>query len=311
MNKLKRAQEEEFTRQSLQRFYTKYPDEGACLRAFDADCKSCGQYNQEAFERGERSFRCECGIITWRTAGTFFHGLKYLLPSFLCIWLVEERAVISTNKLSKIVGVEYSTTWEAVDRVRTVLLDEMDRNAVTQLITTVFNPVISKRSNLSVGGEHPDFEECDAVPIPEAPLDQDQLAVCAHLKTKPVEFNILLERSGLSITKFSAALSALDVNGVVQRHFDNSYSLTKTNPMLLITNQEKALLNEFFEYIKNFHGISRKHVQKYVASFWSRYWPDRWSVARTLFALCMNGERQRSYQRRVFTSPKLVRMPAP
>ncbi len=311
MNKTTRAQEKEYTRQSMQKFFAKYPDEESCLRVFPADCKACGTHNEEAVERGQRVFDCtNCSIKTWRTAGTFFHGLQYLHPTFALIWAHEDRAVLNAFWLSKMFGIVYATAWETVARVKIVLEAEMRKHDVFHLMTGAFNPVICKRSNLCSGGQHPSYEEPDNQPDPKLleGLDADQLSVCAVLNGKPTGFDRLFEMSGLSIDKFSAALSNLDIMGIAKQHSGHKYSLLSPSPTLMLSSKELALLDEFFEYIKNFHGISRRYLQRYIASFWARYWCARW-VEPSFLECCMKYGSLSQLSRKQYNSPKLISIP--
>ncbi|MBS2001514.1 MAG: hypothetical protein JST44_08405 [Cyanobacteria bacterium SZAS LIN-5] len=312
MNKITRAQEEELTRQSLERFFAVYPDEKSCLEVFPANCKSCGIPNEEAHSRGERSFDCtNCKRTTWRTAGTYFHGLRYLHPTFALIWTAEERAVLSAYKLTKLFKIVYATAWETVERLQTVFEEEMENHDVFELVSTVFNPAICKRSNLCVGGEHPDFVEEDDEPDPEdlKDLNDDQVAVCTVLKSRPISFDQLYKGSGLPIARFAAAIGSLDLMGIAKFHGGNRYSLIKTNPILQLSREEKAILKLFFEYVKNFHGISRKYLQRYIASFWARYWPRRWPES-SLLRCCMKYVSP-TIKRVGYNSSKLIRVPIP
>lgn len=312
MNKITRAQEEELTRQSLDRFFARYPDEKSCLDAFPANCKSCGISNQEAFVGGKRSFVCtNCKRTTWRTAGTYFHGLRYLHPTFALIWTTQDRAVLSAYKLTKVFKIVYATAWETVERLQAVFEEEMAKQDAFELVSTVFNAAICKRSSLCTSGEHPDFVEEDDEPDPELTkdLNEDQLAVCAVLKSGPIAFDKLYEYSGLPIARFAAAIGSLDLAGIAKLHSGNRYSLIKKNPILQLSRQEKGLVKLFLEYVKNFHGVSRRYLQRYVASFWARYWPRRW-MQSSLLNCCMKYGSPR-VMRTGYKSPKMIRVPIP
>lgn len=313
MNKIKRAQEEEYTRQSLQQFYASYPDEEACLKVFPADCKGCGAFNEEAFRLNKRDFDCtNCKKRTWRTAGTFFHGLHYLHPTFALIWLHDARAVISKNRLSEIFEIAYSTAWETASRLESLFEEEMEKENAFQVVTTVFDRVICKRSNLCAGGEHPVYLEANNKPNPDVleELNEDQLAVVAFLKAKPTGFDALYSSAGLSISRFSAALGSLVFMGIAKQQFGSTYSLVKVNSMHQISEHEKSIIEVFFEYIRNFHGISRRYLQRYLAAFWARYWPVRWSEP-SLLDCCMKHPSLSRIKRLGYNSLHMLRLPEP
>ncbi|MFN8554562.1 MAG: hypothetical protein U0103_24090, partial [Candidatus Obscuribacterales bacterium] len=313
MNKFKRAQEEEYTRRSLQQFYAIYPNEEACLRVFPADCKGCGAFNEEAFRLNKRDFDCSnCNKRTWRTAGTFFHGLHYLHPTFALIWLHDSRAVISKNRLSKIFEIAYATAWETAARLESLFEEEMAKGDAFEVATTVFDRVICKRSNLCAGGQHPDYLEENNQPDEDVleQLNEDQLSVIAFLKAKPIGFDSLYSSCGLPISKFSAALGSLVLMGIAKQQFGSRYSLVKKNSMHQISEHEKSIIEVFFDYVRNFHGISRRYLQRYLAKFWARYWPIRWSEP-TLLECCMKHCALSRMNRFGYNSPPLVRLPEP
>ncbi len=283
--------EEAFAYESLQNFLSKFPNEEACLKLFPAVCKACG-HKKRSVAPSERVFECsKCKTKTWRTAGTYFHKLRRLMPTFAWIWIREDRAVLSINKFAELFALAYATAWKIEARLQAVLEKEMDQHDVFELVTTVFNPVIRKRSTVSTAREHPDYEEeeddDEQTELHEQEnLDEDQQAVCALLKPQPVEFDNLFQASGMPIGRFSAALTCLELEGIATRHVGTKFSLTKTNPMLLIGTQEKEVLGQFYAYVKNFHGISRKYLQRYLAAFWTKVGLSRWSKG-TLLNSCM------------------------
>jgi len=301
--------EESFAYQSLQNFLLKFPNEEACLSVFPAVCKACGRKSKST----ERVFECsKCKTKTSRTAGTYFHGLRKLLPTFAWIWLHEDRAVLSINKFAELFRVRYATAWKINAKMQAVLEKEMDKHDVFELVSTVFNQVICKRSGLSTGGEHPSYEEEDEQPDIEdlEDLDEDQQALCAVLTTQPIVFDDLLQTSGLPIAKFAAALASIELEGIATRHAGNKFSLTKKDPVLLIGSQEKEVLQQFFRYVKNFHRISRKYLQRYLASFWTRSGRNRWSKG-TLLNSCMKFRRLSYAEILAYNSPKMLRIPCP
>lgn len=302
--------EEAFAYQSLQNFLSKFPNEEACLKLFPAICKACG-HNNRAVDPSARVIDCsKCKTKTWRTAGTYFQGLRRLMPTLAWIWLHEDRAVISINKFAALFDLAYATAWKIEARLQAVLEKEMDKHDVIELITSVFDPVIQKRSIDSTANEHPVYEDDDnQTQVQEQEnLDEDQQAICAFLMPQPVEFDSLFQVSGLPIGKFSAALACLELQGIATRHAGNKYSLTKTNPTLLIGNQEQEILGRFFAYVKNLHGISRKYLQRYIAAFWAKVGVDRWSKGSFLKS-CMKLRRLSYGEILDYNSPKKLRTP--
>ncbi len=232
------------------------------------------------------------------------------MPTLAWIWLHEDRAVLSINKFAELFDLAYATAWKIEARLQAVLEKEMDKHDVIELITTVFNPIILKRSIDSTAREHPNYEEDDEQPElqEQENLDEDQRIVCAFLTPQPIEFDNLFKVSGLPIGKFSAALACLELEGVATRHTGSKFSLTKTNPTLLIGNEENEILRQFYAFVKNFHGISRKYLQRYLAAFWAKIGLNRWSKG-TLLKSCMKYRRLSYGEILDYNSPKMLRIP--
>jgi hypothetical protein len=219
------------------------------------------------------------------------------------------RAVISDKKLGELFAIAYATAWDTADRVMTLLDHEMKKHAAFKIVSSAFNDVICKRSDLCVAGEHPNFEEADDADLdPELlkTLDSDEAALYAVLQAKPMSFDTLLEQSGLPLPRFTAALSSLELLEIATQHSSNKYSL-KISTNVQMTPKEEAIIQNFLKYVRNFHGVSRKHLQKYLAAFWARYWSARWPHA-SLFEVCMNfGNLRRNHRSKKI--PRMMRVP--
>jgi len=302
--------EAEFTRQSLENFRRQFPDEAACLRVFPAQCRPCG-FTNEQDDAKARNFVCsKCNVKTWRTAGTYFHGQKRLLPTFALIWLHEDRAILSINKFAEMFKISYSTAWETDAKLKDVLEQEMDKHDAFEVISQLFDDVIFKRSDQSWPGRHPSYEEEEEPAELEEPedMDADQRKIYALLSPQPIEFEELYQKSGLTIDKFSSALAMLDMNEVAERHIGDKFSLKKTKPIMIIGDKEIETIYDFFAYITNFHGVSRKYLQRYLAAFWTHWGVNRW-CRQTLLKTCMKYSRLSRAALLAYVSPKMVRIP--
>ena len=300
----------EFARQSLQNFWRRFPDEEACLQVFPFVCRACGFGNDQDDAKSRVVVCSKCNVKTWRTAGTYFHGLKRLLPTFALIWLHEDRAILSIKKFAEELNICYSTAWETDAKLKDVLEQEMNKHDAFEVISKFFDGVIFKRSDQTWPGKHPSYEEEEegSEPIEPEDMDADQKTIYALLSSQPIEFEVLYQKSGLTIDKFSSALAMLDMNEVAERHIGDKFSLKKTNPVVVIGAAETQTICDFFEYISNFHGVSRKYLQRYIACFWSHWGVNRW-CRQTLLITCMKYGRLSRDALLAYVSPKLVRVP--
>lgn len=304
--------EEKYARKSLKNFRKRFPNEKACLRVFPAICRCCGKRHDRKIIN-TRVFTCtRCNAETWRTAGTFFRRLRRLMPAFALIWLHEDHAVMSINKFKEYFDLSYDSAWNLFNKFEALLENEFDKQQVIELIAAVFIPVTTKRSTLSFSGKRASFEEEEVKIEPEEfeKMDDDQRTVSALLKPQPTDYDTLFEMSGLSVDKFTAALMALELNGVATEHFGSRFSLTKTNPMMLVGSQESMIIEHFFDHVtRNFHGISRKYLQRKLVAFGSRFALLKWSGG-TLLKTCLQSPPSRLDQRN-YKSPRMVRVPLP
>lgn len=301
--------EEAFAMESLQNFLIHFPSENECLQAFPAVCKACELLN----ESDERCFVCtKCKTKTWRTADTYFRGLRMLLPTLAWIWLAEDRASISVKKFAEIFGISYADAWSTNAKVKAVLEEEMNKHDAFEVVSKTFDSAICKRTIQSLAGKHPNYEEDDdAEPDLEEleEMDSDQQIVYAELKSQPIHFDVLYQRSGLSIAKFGAALAMLDMNGTVQQHIGNQFSLKKTSPTIPVSSDEMDAIRRFHMYVrKTFHGVSRKYIQRYLAAFWTRWGVDRWTK-QTLFKTILMYVRPSRADILAYHSPQKLRIP--
>ncbi|MBI2812156.1 MAG: hypothetical protein HYX67_15185 [Candidatus Melainabacteria bacterium] len=174
--------------------------------------------------------------------------------------------------------------------------------------------MICNRTLQSAAGQHPNYEDDDIEESEETDLevldgmDSDQKLVYAALTSQPLEFDILYQRSGLPIAKFGAALAMLDINEIAQRHVGNKFSLKKTTATIIVSGMEMETIRQFLTYTKNFHGVSRKYLQRYLAAFWTRLGVNRWS-RQTLLKTIMKYPRLSRADILAYHSPKKVRIP--
>ncbi|CAN5254762.1 hypothetical protein BH10CYA1_BH10CYA1_50990 [soil metagenome] len=297
----------EFTRLSLENFFKQFANEKECLRAIPSLCRAC----KLLVETDERCFVCpKCKTKTWRTAATYFHGLQKLMPTFAWIWLHEDRATISINKFAELFEIPYSSAWDANAKMKAVLEQEMNKHDVFEVVSNIFDKVICKRTVQSSAGKHPNYEEdeLEETDLEELEgMDSDQKAVYAELKSQPIEFDVLYHRSGLSIAKFGAALTMLDINGVAKRHLGDQFSLKKTTPTTIVSGNELETIHQFLAYAKNFHGVSRKYLQRHLAAFWTLWGVNRWSTQTLLQTIMKYGRLSRA-DILAYHSPKKVRI---
>lgn len=187
----------------------------------------------------------------------------------------------------------------------------MAKHDAFEVVSRVFDKTICKRSIQSLAGKHPNYEGDDDAEIAAEELEQmdsDQQVVYAELKSQPIDYDILYQRSGLSIARFGAALAMLDMNEIVQSHQGNKFSLKKTTPTTVVSGAEMRIIAQFHIYAKHFHGVSRKYVQRHLAAFWAHYGYNRWSK-QTLLKTITKYARPSRAEILAYHSPQKLRIP--
>jgi hypothetical protein len=236
------------------------------------------------------------------------------MPTFAVIWLHEDRVVCSRNEFAEIFGISYSNSWATHARVQSVIDGEMNTKDLFEVVSTHFDPIICKRSIKTTADEHPTFELIeDEQPDsePEFQCDQ-QKKLYDLLSAQAASFDYLEGKTGLSTPQFSAALGMLEINGLAVKLPGNMYIRNKSSAASSANVPANAddLVNKFFTYVRNFHGISRKYLQRYIASFWSVEGYNRWHKV-TLLKTCMEYGRIRRADILAYTSPHMVQMVHP
>ncbi|MBS1957662.1 MAG: hypothetical protein JST89_25975 [Cyanobacteria bacterium SZAS-4] len=219
---------------------------------------------------------------------------------------------MSINKFARIFDIPYADAWGTNAKVKAVLEEEMNKHDVFEVVSKIFDDSICKRTIQSSAGKHARYEEDEDQELDLEDLevmDSDQKLVYAELKSQPIDFDVLYQRSGLSIAKFGAALAMLDMNELVQQHAGNKFSLKKTAPTTNVSSAEMDTIRRFHVHTrKAFHGVSRKYLQRYLAAFWTRWGVHRWSK-QTLLKTIMKYARPSRAEILAYHSPQRLRIP--
>jgi DprA winged helix domain len=286
-----------------------------------SECYRCGS-ERLIYSSSRRNARCaDCKMKLSFTAGTFFDGITRARPWLAAIWLLERGADINAHQLHLMVDVAYSTAWVILKKIFFVVQVHMDgeREKILER-SRLFAKIFCKRSTRTPVCQHPRLEQDaienqetpDSAPPPQDSFDEteqdsgpsgeeqvdltgDQKKVFDLLSDEPIKFDSLCARTGFSASHLITLLTMLEILGCAVRCAGDSFARTsnqseKSLPALTgrssTGDRSSNLVDAALDFLKrNFHGISRKYLQTYLAAFWCRADRERWACG-SLWAAC-------------------------
>lgn len=204
---------------------------------------------------GDRFYSCQnCKKVSWVTSGTLFAGVVKLRAWLGLVWLKERGIAISAVRFSRLVEIAQSTALNIQKRLGMVLETHLDDS--TPIVPAQFlSQIIIKRSKETPAQAHPrgEFEESSE------------------------EFSQLLD-----FDQWLNDTSEPQLADLVATYLHNRDSMVASS---LTVAAICAAIRGAITYIRfNFHGVSRKCLQLYLASFWCHVDRVRWSHGTVLLA---------------------------
>jgi DprA winged helix domain len=116
--------------------------------------------------------------------------------------------------------------------------------------------------------------------------------IYAVLSTEPVHSDTLLMRTGIMARELIAAMTMLQLQGLVTHVGGNLYvrggqpiKISRITSTSFEAKEEKEMIDSIIDFIKRkFHGVSRKHLQLYLAEYWCYIDRTRWALGSLLQA---------------------------
>ena len=317
-------------------FMSAYPTESDCLRVLsrfaqnmDRHCSHCG-YRLTKLQFEARAFKCAaCHRKNWHTAGTFFEGIQCLHAWLGAIWILGSGTPLSANRLHVLAGISTSTANNIMHKLNMIMASEIGGYAVH---SAAFETIFSRRSSKTPKDEHPRAELND-LPAPELDDERAQREAHARLEVlmnltgsqravyelvpdgKPEHFDRLFDRSQMEVGSMCAALTVLELYGLVTRGAGDYYvrKPLPAAPLKFCAIEEGeqtkiiALMTDFVGRV--YHGISRKFIQNYMAAYCCLISTRKWTFA-TLLQKCREHPRITDMDVRTYVSPANVKMAA-
>lgn len=225
-------------------------------------------------KRGSRFFTCHaCKTDYWLTSGTALDGVVRLRAWLAAISFKDHGFAISAARLSRLVGVAPSTAQKIHKTLAMVICDEMSESETVS--ASWFRKIIFKRSRRTPAECHPR----DELLAQDIACPPDLLA----------EYSLAQAEDNSSESSYSKAVLDFDLAPV----------------------RLKVAVSQFVGLISNeFHGISKKCLQLYLASFWCSSDRVRWAPGVLLWA-CMRHAPIRYGQILNFVTPSRVMIVLP
>ena len=148
-------------------------------------------------------------------------------------------------------------------------------------------------------------------PASGAALSEESEEIYKKLSSKPVHFETLCQETGLTAQLLASTLTIMELDGLVERLAGDLYVQAKRPdkqclPLDLSSMSWHASVEAGIEFIRaNYHGISRKYLQLYLASYWCSVDRARWSSG-ALFKACGRFRGIKRADILAFVSPLLV-----
>jgi DprA winged helix domain len=139
------------------------------------------------------------------------------------------------------------------------------------------------------------------------------------LSVEPLDFDTLLDRTGIAADEFLPAITMLELQGLAASVGGSRYvrlekvrevsANADTSPL---SGFEKSIIECCIEFVKRkFHGVSRKYLQFYLAEYWCYVDRNRWSL-KSLLRTCQQFCYICSKEIRNYESPLVVKLcPSP
>jgi len=260
-------------------------------------CPKCG-HNHAYFLEKRMLFQCgSCRFQTSLTAGTIMHKTRTpLLKWFWAIYLVStDKRGLSALALSRKIDVGLKCAWSMLHKIRKAMVD---RDSSYQLAGLIQADDAFFKGGVKKGGDKRG-RGTSKVPVVVMASVKDDAVTFARMevieKVDHNEINNVLAAhiaAGQTVcTDGFQAFSFMDEVGMVHERHVLYHKQKQTDHKILkwvniVVSNAKAFI------LGTYHGVQKKHLQKYLNEFCyrfnRRFWPEQ--AFERLLAACVNAE---------------------
>lgn len=277
----------------------------ACAKRTTICCprRECGFLNTIP-NNGKRVFPCGgCSKNISITAETYFHKVQKFKPRLIMMELYERGIVLSANQLAKLTGVSTDTASRTLKRLALMAISEI-RNLGIEIASALCADAVCRRTTKTPAGEPPIAEEAllqleansqknESASLEMLDISEEDKLVLQEISESGISFDQLAQKLALSIGVLSATLTVLELKGLIEKQFADSYKPSKTMQLSMImqegdsTNEHNGkLAKNFVSFVKDFfQGLGRKYLQLYSTLDWIAKDRSRWP-SNSLIEFC-------------------------
>lgn len=300
-----------------QEFCMLLPTEQACVALmyehFPENLRQCRNCRGTRIQRdpGDRVGKClNCKKNVLITATTFFHRVRNVRAWLAAVWFFEHGVTINSNQFGKLLGIAYSSARNIFVSIANIIENHLPADAAS-VPGSLFTAVMSKRSRLTPANEHPSAEEEQQksektehsttqdnqpnIADRHAHRTETEQALLEFISQTPSGIGQLAEQAGMPTANVCAALTMLEIDGVIKRlPFDRYIIAADSAPATQFSEEIMLSVTAAVNFVlRKFHGVSRKYLQLYLAAYWSISDKSRWKRWALLDA-CLKDERSPS-----------------
>jgi len=200
----------------------------------------------------------------------------------------------------------------------------MQEDTTIKVSSGFFLSLFAKRSRETPANKKPVAEQ-DAIETSTGSHDKVELeetsetllsdpvekTVYECLSLRPTPFDRICDRVQLSPGEISAALTFMELSGVISRLPGDQYVRSQpaaANAAQLPDPANKALIDQVISFTRNtFQGISRKYLQNYLSLYWCHADRKRWH-AGSLLELCFRSRVVSGKEILAYVTPPVVQI---
>jgi hypothetical protein len=312
----------------------------------DCRCKFCG-CEKIVETHKMRAGKCgQCYREFWYTADTFFDGIKKPIAWLGAFWLMQQGVSFSAGDLARLAKVSISTAWIILKKIKMVLQEcWVVESKGIEISSTHFAPAICRRSLETPANRHPHAEQDEmekrvmtnegGVGSAEIllagssnnkkdqavkELDESEKKVYEILSTGKLDLDGIFQQTHIPVGKLSSILTVLEVRGLIEclpgdlfKHNELSSTSNQASNIQFLNCADlspSAIVSiaDGVNFIRsNFHGISRKYLQLFLAAHWYYVDKDRWPGG-TLLKTCSRFRAIKYRDILSFVSPLFVKV---
>lgn len=269
-------------------------------------CGRCQRSNTH-LEKNYRALKCDdCGHTTWPLANTFFCKVRRIKAYVGAIWLLQNGFAVSSFQFHKLANIAQSTALNIFKKVAIIIENTMERATLPSTCFDEAIGKRSKETpaRLHPTAEGCNRQEANQIsPVQggenaahiSPTLDGPQRIVYDCLDVNGISFDTLQARTQIETGLLLATLTMLELADLIvalegnrfarKRHFSIDYNQPcveseqtrihsekldyQSNDFLKNDRQARKLISEITHFLQdNYHAVSRKYLQLYIATFW-------------------------------------------